>query len=37
MFDCGFDAGDCGVVNFGKLYGIDVTDDISTVHLPLGM
>ncbi|XP_062515613.1 N-acetylglucosamine-1-phosphotransferase subunits alpha/beta-like [Corticium candelabrum] len=37
VFDCGFDAGDCGVVNFGKLYGIDVTDDISTVHLPLGL
>ncbi|ESO99577.1 hypothetical protein LOTGIDRAFT_238796 [Lottia gigantea] len=34
---CGFDAGDCGVEQYGDLYGIMLSKDINTYHIPVGI
>lgn len=34
---CGFDAGDCGVAQFGELHHIDVDEKTHTVNIPQGL
>ncbi len=33
---CGYDAGDCGIDNFHKLYQIKLTNNNNTFIIPLG-
>lgn len=37
VYNCGFDAGDCGIAQFGKLHGVDVTHNNEAYHLPDGL
>jgi UDP-N-acetylglucosamine-lysosomal-enzyme len=37
VLECGFDTGDCGVGSFNKMHGIEVTENVSLIHLPLGL
>lgn len=37
VYSCGFDAGDCGIAQFDKLYRVDVTQHNNVYHLPSGL